>query len=368
LRDIVDSCGAAANFRVRQFHKIEIGDGVQKSARSFADFLTVEKMAGILVRNADGKRLHFCGKTESSKKFRDVASFSCESAGLRVLGLVRGKKMIVFLERGAAASRVGDDGVKILAKKRGEILSREIAGGITNARVGSKRAAAKLFLGNHNFAAVGGEDADGGFVELRESDVGDTACEEGHARAARTSGGKGRTEAAKEKIVVDAREEAFALGETKKFQNANAARNGLQAGTLVETYDVGEVDEPVRLGEQVAEHKIARDGGEPGAGIIALDAGAGMLNELSIFDAGRAGRFARPAVQAFVDVIDEGIGDGLLVQFDLDHLMDAAARRIGLEVPQAVGGAGVETEAAVNATGIVFVNESLAGDSRAGHG
>src|SRR5438128_401481 len=236
-------------------------------------------MAGILVRNADGKRLHFCGKTESSKKFRDVASFSCESAGLRVLGLVRGKKMIVFLERGAAASRVGDDGVKILAKKRGEILSREIAGGITNARVGSKRAAAKLFLGNYNFAAVGGEDADGGFVELRES-----------------------------------------------------------------------------------------DGGEPGAGIIALDAGAGMLNELSIFDAGRAGRFARPAVQAFVDVIDEGIGDGLLVQFDLDHLMDAAARRIGLEVPQAVGGAGVETEAAVNATGIVFVNESLAGDSRAGHG
>src|SRR5213078_41534 len=256
-------------------------------------------MAGILVRNADGKRLHFCGKTESSKKFRDVASFSCESAGLRVLGLVRGKKMIVFLERGAAASRVGDDGVKILAKKRGEILSREIAGGITNARVGSKRAAAKLFLGNYNFAAVGGEDADGGFVELRESDVGDTACEEGHARAARTSGGKGRTETAKEKIVVDAREEAFALGETKKFQNANAARNGLQAGTLVETYDVG-----------------------------AVDAGAGMLNELSIFDAGRAGRFARPAVQAFVDVIDEGIGDGLLVQFDLDHLMDAAARRI----------------------------------------
>jgi len=43
---------------------------------------------------------------------------------------------------------------------------------------------------------VGGEDADGSFVELRKSGVGDAAGEEGHAGAARTGGGKRPAEAA----------------------------------------------------------------------------------------------------------------------------------------------------------------------------
>jgi len=42
--------------------------------------------------------------------------------------------------------------------------------------------------------------------------------------------------------------------------------------------------------------------------------------------------FAGAAVEAFVDVVDERFGDGLLVQLDVDHLMDTAARRIGFEV------------------------------------
>ena len=47
---------------------------------------------------------------------------------------------------------------------------------------------------------------------------------------------------------------------------------------------------------------------------------------------------------------------------DMNHLMDAAARGIGLEIPEAVGGAGVEAKAAVDAAGVVLVRGNLAGD------
>ena len=65
MRDVVDSGGAAADFRIGQFHQIEIGNGVQERARSFANFLAVKKMAGILVCDAEWKRLQFRGETES---------------------------------------------------------------------------------------------------------------------------------------------------------------------------------------------------------------------------------------------------------------------------------------------------------------
>ncbi len=75
MREVVDSGGAAANFRAGQFHKFEIGDGAQERARSFADFLSVEEMAGILISDAQGKRLQFCSEAEGGEEFGDVANF-----------------------------------------------------------------------------------------------------------------------------------------------------------------------------------------------------------------------------------------------------------------------------------------------------
>ncbi len=226
-------------------------------------------------------------------------------------------------------------------KKCGEIVAREFASRIAKAGMRGERAAAELIFRGDHFAAVGGEDADGGFVELRKSDVGDAACKEGHAGAAGAGGGKRRAEAAVEKIVVDAREETFVFGEPQKFQDADAAGDGLQPRTLIEAQNARGVDDAMGFGEKVPENEIARDAGEPGAGIVALDARAGVLDEFFIFDAGGAGGFASAAVEAFVDVLDERIGDGLLVQLDLDHLVDAPTGRVGFEVPKAIGGTGV---------------------------
>ncbi len=97
----------------------------------------------------------------------------------------------------------------------------------------------------------------------------------------------------------------------------------------------------MRIGEQMAKDEITRDAIKPGTLVIALDARAGVFDELAVLDAGRAGGFARAAVETFVDVIDKGVGDGdvpldfviELASRDVDHLVDAAARGIGFEIP-----------------------------------
>lgn len=174
-------------------------------------------MAGILVSDAHGKRFQFCSEAEGGEKFGNVASSCCERARLGVLCFVRRKKMIVFLECGAATGGVGDDGVEVFTKEDGEISSGEIPRSVTDAGVGGEGAAAELSPGDDDFAAVGGENADGGFVELRESDIRDASGEESDAGTAGAGGGVSPSMAAIEKVVIDAREETFALGETEKF-------------------------------------------------------------------------------------------------------------------------------------------------------
>jgi hypothetical protein len=55
-------------------------------------------------------------------------------------------------------------------------------------------------------------------------------------------------------------------------------------------------------------------------------------------------------------VIDKGVGDRLRFERDVNHLMDAAARRVGFEIPEPVRRARVETQTAVNAASVVFVD------------
>jgi hypothetical protein len=93
-----------------------------------------------------------------------------------------------------------------------------------------------------------------------------------------------------------------------------------------------------------------------------------VFHELAVLDAGRAGGFAGAAVETFVNVIDERIGDGKIAQLDVDHLVDAAARGIRFEIPEAVGGASVETKTAVDAASVVFVKGSRTGNGERGHG
>jgi len=49
---------------------------------------------------------------------------------------------------------------------------------------------------------------------------------------------------------------------------------------------------------------------------------------------------------------------------DVNHLVDAPAWGVSLQVPKAIGRTGVKTDAAVDAAGEVFVRRILAGDRR----
>ena len=298
-------------------------------------------MAGILIGDTQGKGFQFCCDAERGEKFSNVADFSGEFTGTGKSRLFRQKEMIIFFECRAASGGVGNDGVKVLPKEDGEILSSEFAGHIADAGVRGKCAAAKLSLRHDDFASIGSEDADGGFVEPGEGDVGDAPCEESDACAARAGGGVGPAMAAIKKVVVNAREEAFTFGETEKFQHADGARDGLQARALVEAEDTREVGDEMGIREQPAEDVVPHDTREPGTFAVLLDAGASVLDELSVLDAGGAGGFAGAAVETFVNVIHERIGDGKIAELDVNHLVDAAARGIGFEIPKAVGGASV---------------------------
>src|SRR5712692_2635499 len=203
--------------------------------------------------------------------------------------------MIVFLECGAAAGGVGDDGIEIFVGEGREICPGKIARGIADTGVSGQRSATKLILGDDDFAAVRGEHADGGFIEIRKYDIGDATGEEGDTGAARAGCWIGFTQTAKEKIIVDPRQEAFLLGDAEKFQDADAAGNGLQAGALIEAEETGGVDDEMRGRQQVAEDVIAHDAGQGGTLVAALDAGASIFDKLAVFDAGRAGGSGRAA-------------------------------------------------------------------------
>jgi hypothetical protein len=381
---------------VGQFHKFQAGDGAQEFARGVADFLSVEEMAGVLIGDAQSQwlqRMQRGGEAQAGEEFGYVADFGAKRNGLLVFGFFWQKEMIVFFQRGAAARGVGDDGVEPFALEGGEVLAGEGTSGVADASMSGQRAATQLAAGDGDFATVGGKDADGGLVEAREGDLGDAAGEESDAGTARADGGKRAAELVEEKRIVDAGKKALAFGEAKQSEYAGCARERLQPGALIKPKNTREGSNATGVGKQTAKDQPARQTGEEGALVVALDDGAGVLDELAVLDCGRTHGFAGTAVEAFVNVIDKGSGDGApalcgdgsgsgraarrisgavsgeIGSGDMNHLVDAAAGRVGLEIPEAVGRAGVEAEAAVNAAGVVFVDRDLAGDGLSGsHG
>ena len=118
MRDVVNAGGAAADVGMRKLDEFEAGDLFQEIARSVADFLSVEQVAGILVGDAEIERLERAQRGDDSERgeiFGDVSYLGFEREGLRILGFFFGEEVIVFLERGAAAGGVGDDGVEFFA-------------------------------------------------------------------------------------------------------------------------------------------------------------------------------------------------------------------------------------------------------------
>jgi len=80
-----------------------------------------------------------------------------------------------------------------------------------------QRATAELFAWDDNFAAVGREDANGGFIELCERDIRDASGKEGHARAADALRGKSPAKLLEKEMVVNAGKKTLTISKAEQF-------------------------------------------------------------------------------------------------------------------------------------------------------
>jgi hypothetical protein len=78
---------------------------------------------------------------------------------------------------------------------------------------------------------------------------------------------------------------------------------------------------------------------KPRALVVNFDLGSCAFEDSAVLYAGGAGGFASPAAEAAVEVHDERILNGEASGVDLQYLVDASARGVGLASEDAIGGA-----------------------------
>ena len=163
------------------------------------------------------------------------------------------------------------------------------------------------------------------------------------------SGGKCAADLAEEERRLGRRCELLQIAQAaQQLHLSHAARQRLEAADLEEVEQrAGHREGPARL-QQVHEHQTPQLAREPAPMRVRLQFGARIFHHAAVAYARRAGGFAAPAGQAKIDVLTVGLADSRAVGH-LDHLIDAAARRIHLEAEFAIGGAGVQTQAAMHA-------------------
>lgn len=102
-------------------------------------------------------------------------------------------------------------------------------------------------------------------------------------------------------------------------------------------------------------NQFSRQAREKRTPIIPLDLRARSFDELAVFHSSGTRAFAGTAIEASIDVEHEGVAQLEAPFVHQDHLPNPPARGIGFQSPQAIGGAVVQTEAAVNAVKIIDI-------------
>ena len=103
---------------------------------------------------------------------------------------------------------------------------------------------------------------------------------------------------------------------------------------------------PVRKdGEDAGAHKPV----ERPSAMVLLDVVAGLLDQPVVLHTRRARRNARHAAETPIEVFDDGVAQRDRPVHEALHQVDAPARRVHLLVPEGIGGARREAEAAVDA-------------------
>src|SRR5438477_4980776 len=121
---------------------------------------------------------------------------------------------------------------------------------------------------------------------------------------------------------------------------------------LVEAQQTSNHCETPRTAENVAVENVPHAADEPGPLVMLFDLSAGALHDACVLHAGGAGGLARAAVKAAVDVGDKRIANRESACIDLQHLVDASARRIHLHPQYPIRRAMIQAEATMNTGGV----------------
>ncbi len=123
----------------------------------------------------------------------------------------------------------------------------------------------------------------------------------------------------------------------------------MQAGSLVEAHQPGHEAQPAKVDDDLSVEEIAQEPRQQRPFVLLFDLSACPLHDVPVLNAGGTSRLARQASQAAVDVRDKSFAHRHVAFVDVQHLIDAAARRIHLHTQNFVGRAMVQAKSAVHA-------------------
>src|SRR5262250_363853 len=356
LGQIVDARAPAAELGVLDVHQREAGNAAEKGARLGAYLLTMDEMAGVVIRDGEGKLTQ--REIRVHEDFRNVSRLVREAR--RSLG---GEPMPVFLERRAAARGIGHDQFEI-GRKAPHQLGRETAELVEAARMQVERSAAPLTTRHHHVPPRGGEEPSRPGVHVGEEEALHTAGEEScpaprlaarrHEVGQRLRGGHGGEQRLHGLELAEGREQA------------EATHQRLRSRGLVELESPEERGEASGMREGLERPARRRMIGPRSADVLARELGPRRLQELAEGHAGGARRLAAAAPETEIEVTRERWGEPNPSLGGRAHEVDAAARRVHLLAQHSIGRALRQADAAVDAGAQAFRGRSVDGIEGAG--
>ena len=135
----------------------------------------------------------------------------------------------------------------------------------------------------------------------------------------------------------------------KQFENADGTDQFPQSAPLVEAQQVEAKAQPLGMGQgRPQEEPVNPFQGCPLL-VLGQGLGAGVFHDAAVGDAGGTDGFAGPALEAHFPVGDDAVADAHPPLVDGPHQGNAAPGRFRLYSQGGVGGAGAETQAAMDA-------------------
>lgn len=173
LGDVVDARAAAAPTCLWQLDQFQAGDLFEQIPRLLGDFLTVAKVATLVVGG------DLCGgggflrgfDLDAPEEFVDVLDLGIPLVSQGKITRIVGKEFGVMFEVGSAATGVSDDGVVLGGWKLIDVAASQFLGESPFAVVCVKGSAATLRWWTVDFASIASEDLDGVQIDVTEDQI-----------------------------------------------------------------------------------------------------------------------------------------------------------------------------------------------------